>query len=522
MIGDKQEANMELALSYMIKKIDEYAVSVLGIPARQLMEESGKAVAGAVRELTPLGGEVAVFAGKGNNGGDGYAAAVRLMDGYKVKVFDVFSRGQRTEEGKYFLSLFCKKGGIVENLTLSKAQKDEIKSAACIVDAVFGTGFRGEIPETVRELAVTVSEAVGARKIAVDVPMGVNADDGSVDIATASMHATVELSFIKPGIVSYPARSFVGEIVYDDLGLPRGEIEKKFDFKYNLIDREYAEENLPVREKNSNKGTFGKALLITGSETYRGAGRLTLEAALRGGAGLVTYLGAPRLAEEFSREYPEAIYKTVRAWDDEGIKTAAELSAAHTTTLVGSGSGNTSELAALVSALLSVEGGPLVLDADAINALAEAEDALIRLKNASRPVILTPHPLEFARLSGHDVATVQRHRLGVAIRFAAENKCILVLKGAGTIVTDGKEVYINDSGSSALAKAGSGDVLAGFVASLAAQSVTPVTAAALSVYYHGAAGDSLAEEFSTYGVTPSDLPKEIARIIARTQKERSN
>ncbi len=511
---------MKLAHSILISEIDKYAEKKVGTPLTELVDRSGAAVERTVRSYTEKGAFVIILAGSGNNGADGYAAAIRLMGDFRVKVFDVFSKGQRTAEGRHFLDLYKEKGGELENLSLSCEQKTQIKSADCIVDAVFGTGFRGEIPELVKQLATVVSQAVGAKKIAVDVPMGVNADDGSVDISAPSMHATVALSFIKPGIVSYPARSFVGEIIFDDLGLPREELEGAFDFKYNLVDSEFARTHLPKRESNSNKGTFGKLLLITGSERFKGAGRLTLEAALRGGVGLITFLGEGTLIDGFLREFPEVIYKKTSFNSTKAIEDASALSSRHSATLVGSGSGNTTELLQLVEGLLMTEGGPLILDADAINALSEGESPLAKIKSASRPVILTPHPLEFARLSGNDVATVQRHRLGIAIRFAAENKCVLVLKGAGTIVTDGKEVFINSSGSSALAKAGSGDVLAGFIASLAAQGIDPITAAALGVYYHGAAGDSLAGELSTYGVTPSDLPKEIARMIAITEKEK--
>lgn len=510
---------MKLALSHLISEIDGYAKNTLGIPPVELMDRSGAAVENAVRSYAQQGGAVAILAGKGNNGGDGYAAAVRLMGDYKVKVYDVFGEGQRTEEGRHFLSLFLERGGAVEGLTLSEEQRSEIKSASCIVDAVFGTGFRGEVPELVRELSTVVRESLGAAKIAVDVPMGVSADDGSVDDSATPMHATVELSFIKPGIVSYPARSFTGKIIYDALGLPKEEIEKQFDFKYHLTDWEYARASLPRRALDSNKGSFGKTLLITGSERYRGAGRLSLEAALRGGAGYVTFLGSPSLTEDFSRDYPEAIYKSAEVTEPDGMLLAEQLASLHTSVLIGSGSGNTEGLAHLTERLLATEGGALVLDADAINAISVSESALSLIKNAKRPVILTPHPLEFARLTGHTVATVQKKRLAIAIRFAAENKCILVLKGAGTVVTDGSEVYINSSGSSALAKAGSGDVLAGFIASLAAQNIPPLTAAALGVYFHGAAGDTLAEEFSAYGVTPSDIPRQIARLLARVENK---
>ncbi len=509
---------MKLARPHLISKIDKYAADVLGISTLSLMGKSGAAVAAAVRSYTNPGDFIAILAGSGNNGGDGYAAAAELLSDRKVKVYDVFSKGQSTDEGKHFLKLYQDKGGEIEAISLTAEQKTEIKSSACIVDAVFGTGFKGEIPPSVKELAAVISESVGSQKIAVDVPIGINAEDGSIDPCTAFVHAIVELSFIKPGIVSYPARSYIGKIIYDDLGLPLKKIEEHFDFKYELVDETFAKNHLPIRKRNTHKGSFGKTLLITGSSRYPGAGRLSLEAALRGGSGLVTFLGEEPLTEDYVREYPEAIYQSFNPLDDSAPDFVKKLSLSFNSTLIGSGSGNTAYTARIVKELLLSEGGTLILDADAINSLAEEyPDALTLIKNSKRHVILTPHPLEFARLSGMDVATVQNKRLAAATKFAGENKCTLVLKGAGTIVTDGKQVFINASGSSALSKAGSGDVLAGFIASLAARGTEPVIAAALGAYYHGCAGDNLAREFSTYGVTPSDLPKEIARAIAKTQ-----
>ena len=511
---------MKLARSELITEIDSYAQNELGISLLTLMERSGEAVASVVRHKVKAGGKVIILAGKGNNGGDGYAAAIKLMKDYDVKVIDVFGAGQRTEEGRHFLEEYKRLGGILETLVLTEEKKEEIRRSACIVDAVFGTGFRGEIPESVKELSIVISESLGAQKIAVDVPIGVDADDGSVELCAFSATATVELCFIKPGIVSYPARSYVGEIIFDDLGLPRQVIREHFKdrLRYALADSKWATETLPLREENSNKGTFGKLLLITGSQRYKGAGRLTLSAALRGGVGLVTYLGEGALTEELSAEYPEAIYKSMPMGDkltDDYINEIAELSAKHTATLIGSGSDNTDGLLRLTKKLLETEGGMLILDADAINSLSEnAEEGRAAIRSAKRPVILTPHPLEFARLSGLDVAYVQLNRMEVAIDFAAEHNCTLVLKGAGTLVTDGDYVYVNNSGSSALAKAGSGDVLAGLIGAFSAFIKNKNEAAALAAFFHGKAADALAKELSTFGVIPSDLPLAIAKQIS--------
>lgn len=514
---------MKLAKSSVISKIDEYSQKELGISIKALMERSGEAVAKVVMRKTKKGKRVAILAGKGNNGGDGYAAAIKLFGDYDVTVYDIFSAGQKTEAGREFLSRFKEMGGKIKKFAPTDEILSEIKAAGCIVDAIFGTGFQGEMPDEIRPLAIAIRESVEAEKIAIDVPLGINADNGSVSDFAISVGATVELSFIKPGIISYPARSYVGEIIYDDLGLPREKIIEAFHFSYHMIDSDWVHRTLPKRDKNSNKGSFGNLLMITGSPKYRGAAHLGVEAALRGGVGLVSFVGSAELCREIALKYPEVIYKSVsdiaKLSADE-ISEIAKLSNRHTATLIGSGSDNTEGLLSLVFALLSTEGTPVILDADAINALSSiGADGVRAIREAKREVILTPHPLEFSRLSGIDVASVQLHRLEAAEKFAKENRCIMVLKGAGTIITDGDETFINVSGSSALAKAGSGDVLAGFMAAFIAQkSVSVSKAAALSVYYHATAGESLAEEYSSYGVTPSDLPKEIARQIAKSEK----
>ena len=180
-------------------------------------------------------------------------------------------------------------------------------------------------------------------------------------------------------------------------------------------------------------------------------------------------------------------------------------------------------LYAHLETILLTEGAPLILDADAINILATRREHSLELIRASvRKVVLTPHPLEFARLSGIPTSEVQSNRLRVARRFAKDNGCVLVLKGAGTVITDGNETYINSTGSSALAKAGSGDVLAGCLAAFVASGVSPLRASALAAYLHGLATDSLSEELSDFGVIPSDLPREIARQIRKIEQKTVN
>ena len=506
----------------LISRIDKYASDSLGISTHTLMGRAGRTVENTVRAYAEPGSSISIFAGKGNNGGDGYAAALYLSDDYDVTVYDVFSAGQRSDEGKRFLSEYTLRGGRIKPLTLDENQVADIAKSCVAVDAVFGTGFDGELPEIAVKLAKLLGTLDGVHRIAIDVPLGVDAALGTVKSeANYRADATVVLGFVKTGLVSYPAKEYVGRLIYDNLGLQKEAFMRDFSFDSYYVDEELAVELLPKRGENTNKGNFGKLLMATGSSRYPGAAHLSLEAALRSGVGYVTFLGEKELADSLLPKLPEAIYKTfsIEEAGSEEISDVLRLSHSHTAVLVGSGSSRSKGLALFVEALLKEEGEPLILDADAINVLAEnPENARRLLKAAPRKVVLTPHPLELSRISGLTTDEIQQNRLAVAKTFALENNCILVLKGAGTVVTDGHLTYINSSGSSALAKAGSGDVLAGHLAALVASGIDPLGASALAVYLHGRAADVLVDELSEFGVIPSDLPREIAHQISKISR----
>ena len=508
---------MKLALSSQIKTIDSYAINTLGIPAEELMGRSGKAIAKAVREYASDGKNILILAGKGNNGGDGYAAACLLQNEYSVKVIDLFSAGQKTAEGKHYLEKHLSQGGKIISGDDREDINASIESADVIIDAIFGTGFLGSPPQSLAPIANAVNSSP-AIKIAADVPLGINADDGSVNSIFIKADATVALSYMKPGLLSYPAKDFCGKIIHDTIGLPEEKIEKAIPFTNFLFDFQEAKAALPERAENTSKGSFGKLLLITGSREYPGAGLLALESALRGGAGYVTQVIEKELFDTYLLKFPEALYQPNLINDgDYDVEKICALSAKNSATLIGSGSPQGKSLASLTEALIETEGSPLVIDASAINSLAQHSSPEI-LKKAKRPIILSPHPLEFSRISGLSVEEIQANRIASARKFAREFGIILLLKGAATIVTDGDRLYINSSGSSALAKAGSGDVLAGLLSSILAYHKCPLEATALAAYIHGAAGDSLADLSSTFSVTPSDLPAEIAKALGKLQK----
>ena len=511
---------MILATAEQIKLIDKRASELLGISTYELIGRAGKAIACVVNEFVPFGSKIVVLTGKGNNGADGYAAAKLLLPNYDVVAYDIFGVGQKGNDGKCYMEEFLAQGGILKQYSDVKALKNDFSDADCIIDAIFGIGISGDLPLLLYDVAEALRETKNAVKIAVDIPLGVISDDGRVDERFVYVaDATVSLCLLKPCNVSYPSKAYMGKLYYDDIDLEVGKCIPTDQFLYHLVNEQSIRDLLPKRGDNTNKGSFGKLLLITGSSEYPGAGRLSLEAALRGGVGLVSYLGEKALNESFLRDFPEAIFKERKPFvnlQESEIEDIIALANKHTSVLIGSGCGRSCGLLRLVQSLLKKYEGNLILDADAINVLAEnGDESLALIKGCGAKVIITPHPLEFAGICGMSVEEVNSDRIRSAREFSIKYGCTTVLKGAATITTDGEVVYVNSSGSSALAKAGSGDVLAGFLASLATASRSALTSSAAAVYLHAKAADVLADELSQFGVTPSDLPRQIAREIAK-------
>ena len=269
------------------------------------------------------------------------------------------------------------------------------------------------------------------------------------------------------------------------------------------------------RPADSNKGTFGRVLVVAGSRGMSGAAILCASAALRGGAGLV-YVALPKgILSIVAGANPCYLTVPLAEAEDGCIGAAAkakllELAQANDVIAIGPGLGRSAGLTSIVSALLKHTDKPLVLDADGLNAV---QGVIGRLSNRLPPPVLTPHPGEFARLLGSDVSKVQAHRQDLAVQFATEHRLILVLKGHGTIVTDGRRVYCNTTGNPGMATGGTGDVLTGLVAALLGQGLDAFSAAQLGVYLHGLAGDLARDDLGEISLIASDLLHYLPKVL---------
>jgi hydroxyethylthiazole kinase-like uncharacterized protein yjeF len=382
-----------------------------------------------------------------------------------------------------------------------------------IIDALLGTGTYGEPREPYASL-IREANACGLPVLAADIPSGLNADTGEAEGPCIRAAATVTFAFAKRGLAQFPGAAHAGTVIVAPIGIP-APLAQAHGVQASLLTPKLLRERLAAdpeqpRLAASHKGTYGHVLVAAGTRSMSGAGLLCSTAALRAGCGLVTWAMPDRMLEPLIGTQPELMLAGVPDsgtgdWSATNPLALAKLALARSALVVGPGLGHVPQsgggargwLRQLWDALPPEL--PLVVDADALNHLAEAGDFAAWPKRPGA-VILTPHPGEMARLAGISTQEVQRDRFGVARAYAMQHGVVLVLKGARTIVADPEgALYVNPTGNPGMATGGTGDVLAGIIGSLLAQKHGAAAAAALGVYIHGAAGDRAAAGRNTPG-----------------------
>ncbi|MBQ9858583.1 MAG: NAD(P)H-hydrate dehydratase [Oscillospiraceae bacterium] len=498
---------MMLLNSETMKALDAYAINELGIPSLTLMDNAAEHIVNAVVQH---GGEtVAVFAGSGNNGGDGICAAAKLTKlGYTVRTFMVGSFDKMTPDTKAMTEILMEAGGNLEEFSDSEDTAKFVRSCDVIIDAMLGIGLNAELRGKYIDAVSMINKAWGF-VIAADIPTGVSADTGLVMGDAVKADLTVTFSCPKAGQFVEPGCVYCGKVQVCDIGIPEKAAEN-FDTETYLVTAEMAK--LPKRRPDTHKGDYGRDFILAGSIGYTGAPLMASEAALRMGAGLV-YLGVPDSIYSISAiRCTEAMPMPIPC-DEDGIvswnarEVVAEMMRKCDVCLAGPGMGKTYQTRYLLEMIVRSENCRVVLDADGINGIAENIDVL---KEAAKPVILTPHPGEFARIGGK----TENGRIQGARDFAKEYNCIVVLKGHRTVTAlpDGR-VYVNATGGPALAKGGSGDVLSGMVTALVGQGIPAEKAVVAAVYLHGLAGDICAEVLGEYSVIATDVIAAIPKAV---------
>lgn len=504
---------MRLVTAQQMQEYDRHAIEEIGIPGTVLMENAGRAAAEEIHndaiELFP--GPILVLAGRGNNGGDGYVIARILADrGWQVKTLILAERAQVSGDAALMLDILCRLDHEPTFVREPEALQGAFAQAAplLIVDALLGTGLSKEL-KGLYARAVELVNQDPAQVVAVDIPSGINASDGRVMGQAVRADLTLCFDSAKIGHASRPGADYVGALRVLDIGIPRCPREK-IESECLLIENEEAARFLPKRFAAGHKGSFGHLGVVAGCRGLTGAATLSSEAGLRSGAGLVTLICPASIHDILEVKLTEVMTFPLSGERDylleENINEIVEMSKDWQALVVGPGLGQNPQTVKAVRGLVSDCRCPMVIDADALNALAMDVEVLRQPMPAAR--ILTPHPGEFSRLCGHETARIESDRLRIARQFACDYGVTLLLKGARTLIIDPQgRVHINSSGNAGLASAGSGDVLSGLIGGLLAQGLTPFAAASLGAWLHGAAADLLSEDLGCAGILAGDLLK---------------
>lgn len=484
-----------LVSSREMKQYDQNTIEKIGIPSMVLMERAALAF---VTRLDKLGVDCQkplVVCGRGNNGGDGYAIARLLWQrGAQVTVVSA-GNAKESAENVAQKKIWMAYG----NKVLSEIPEGETYTV--LIDAIFGVGLSRNVEGEYGALIEQMNAMSGA-KVAVDIASGISTDNGALLGSAFRADITITFAFAKVGSILWPGNEYSGQVFVEDIGID----------EYSFLDRKPAVASLeptdlvqlPKRRGHSNKGDYGKVLVVAGSSGMSGAAFFCAKAAYATGAGLVRIYTAEENRTILQSQLPEAILTTYAAKkpDIAGLTEAMQWA-----DIIVAGPGLTTSDAAktMVHAILKNASVPVVLDADALNIIAGDTSLLLR---PHTELILTPHLGEMARLTGDSVSYIQNRLKEVAEEFARQYNVICVLKDEHTVISlPYGMTYLNLSGNAGMATAGSGDVLSGVIAALAAQGMSVELSAAFGAYIHGLAGDAAAKEKGMRGLMASDIIK---------------
>ncbi len=462
-----------------------------------LMEKAGSSLADVAKEYKE---PYLIVCGKGNNGGDGIVAARYLhASGEKVSLILTSDESVLSDDAKANLELIKNK---VQCFTIQEEKDNNLSKmlseSNTVIDCLLGTGTNGKLSPLFEWIIKSINTSHKV-VIACDIPTGINPDSGNVCDVTVKAKVTVTFGYQKIGLLVYPGKRYSGKIRTIDIGLP--------DIETNLflLDDDFLKENLPNRDDESNKGSFGRTLLVCGSKKYPGAALLASKAASSIGSGLTMLASSLEVFIRIAAVTPEVINVEF------DLKTILEESLKSSVLVIGPGLTTEPEIKETVEALILQASIPIVLDADGINVLAGQKEIIKKVKNE---IVLTPHPKEFAKLLGINIDEVLNNKIELVRSSAKELSCTIVLKGPATIIgTKEGNIYVSPFSNSALAKGGTGDVLAGFIGGLIAQGLKPSLAACVGVYIHGKTAEMVTRDKTVFSLLPQDLISYLPQAI---------
>ena len=500
-----------LPTASQMKACDRYTIDELGIPSAVLMERAALAIAGRVMEFLDwtVGDPgkmpfVLSVCGTGNNGGDGVACARILCEsGLHASAAMIGDPAKYTPEMRQQIAIAKKCG--VDLLTEEEEIRKSIRSADVLVDAIFGIGLTRDVEGIYKTVIDEINDSM-AYTIAADIPSGINADTGAVQGVCVYADETVTMQFRKRGLLLYPGAGAAGEIIQAPVGIHR--TEPSVTDAYALTEDDLYD-IIPERDPSGNKGTFGKVLIAAGSPGVSGASYLAACAALRSGCGMVKIVCPEENREILQTMLPEAML-AVYASPAEAEKAIRENAQWADVIACGPGIGTGETGEAITTTVLAQRDKPVILDADALNCLKGRPEYL----RCHPQAVITPHMGEMSRLTGKSIKELKEDPAAAAVSFAKQYQCVCVLKDARTCIglPDGG-LFVNTSGSSGMATAGSGDVLTGIMAGLLARGCTYEQGPAAACMIHGMCGEQAEEKYGPSFMKADDIIAELSDVL---------
>lgn len=481
-----------------MREADRFTIESLKVPSLLLMERAGAALAEEADRMCPESGDVAVVCGGGNNGGDGFVCArILLQKGRDVSV--ICAAEKFTAECRKNKEEFEKLGGDVCSVFPRKR-------FALVVDCLFGTGFKGELDGKNGAAADFINSA-GMKVLSADIPSGVSGDNGIAAKRAVKADKTLCIGEYKAGVFLADGMDHSGKILRADIGIALPHLDKADSPYAFLIGREEVSRLLPERKRNSHKGTYGKAAIVAGSLKYAGAAYLSAAAALQSGAGYTSLFVPQGILPFYVLKLPELLLLPLNEGDRVAFtEKEFEKLLAYDSIAFGMGTEISDSVFQGVKYLLKNYKGRLILDADALNSLSKYGKGNFEeiFCDKKCDVLLTPHIKEFSRLTGESAEKILERGTAAPKEFAEKYGVTVLLKGAASVITDGRRTAVNTAGSPGQAKGGSGDVLSGLIAGLCAGGISAFDAGISGAYLAGKAAEFAAAELGEYSMTASD------------------
>lgn len=484
------------------KEIDRYTIEEIGIPSLVLMENAAKEV---TDKVVGLGEKFIIFCGSGNNGGDGLAIARKLILENKDVCIVIVSQNDKYSND--FLVNYNILRKLTNNIIYLKNIKDieilkeVLNKYEIVLDCIFGVGLNRVLDEFYIKVINIINEK-SKFIISVDVPSGLNADNGEVMGASILASLTFSFEVIKMGFIKYKALDYLGKLEILNIGIPDF-VKNMNSERVFLFNKEGYRNLLIKRSAYGHKGDYGKVAILAGSKGYTGAAFIATESCIRAGAGLTTLVSTRYVQDKLSCKLVEAMTANIESKDE-----LEELFKRVDVIAIGPGIDNEKMYKHLLIELVGCKNKLFVIDAGAFNLIKGSKEIMEGLKGRA---IFTPHPGEMARLIDRTINYVEDNRIDVARKFAKENEVVVLLKGYNTIITNGDDVYINKTGNSKMASGGMGDCLTGIISALLAQGHSLIDSAVLGAYIHGLAGELASED--KYSTVASEVIENISRAM---------